>query len=209
MSTECTDLTEELERLTLGVLVVSSDARVLGMNSTASRLAAEGRGLSVGPEGIRAPCSDDTIVLRRLVAAASRNGARTGLYSGGILRLSSAGGRPAFEVLVAPFRAVNSAGLPRQGAAVIYIIDTTIASGAGGSGFAQVHGLTPAETKVASLIARGHNGRQAAEQLGVSYNTIKTHLRQIFAKTGASRQGGLIRLMMSAPAPGGPLHWGS
>jgi DNA-binding CsgD family transcriptional regulator len=44
--------------------------------------------------------------------------------------------------------------------------------------------LTEAEIRVAKLIADGHTNRSAAAQLGVSANTVGTHLRSVFAKLG-------------------------
>lgn len=42
--------------------------------------------------------------------------------------------------------------------------------------------LTPHETRLLKLIVEGHNYTTAAEQLGVSYNTIKFHMRHIYEK---------------------------
>jgi DNA-binding CsgD family transcriptional regulator len=42
--------------------------------------------------------------------------------------------------------------------------------------------LTPAERRVAMLIGAGHTNRSASTKLGVSVNTVGTHLRSVFAK---------------------------
>jgi DNA-binding CsgD family transcriptional regulator len=42
--------------------------------------------------------------------------------------------------------------------------------------------LTPAERRVALLIGTGHTNKSASTELGVSVNTIATHLRSVFAK---------------------------
>ena len=44
------------------------------------------------------------------------------------------------------------------------------------------HDLTPHETRLLKLLIDGHNYTTAAKQLGVSYNTIKFHVRNIFDK---------------------------
>ncbi|MEZ0091843.1 AAA family ATPase [Streptacidiphilus sp. EB129] len=44
--------------------------------------------------------------------------------------------------------------------------------------------LTDAERRVALLIAAGHSNRSAAGELGVSINTVGTHLRMVFGKLG-------------------------
>jgi DNA-binding CsgD family transcriptional regulator len=42
--------------------------------------------------------------------------------------------------------------------------------------------LTPTEVRVVELISAGHTNRSAAAQLGVSPNTVNTHLRAVFRK---------------------------
>jgi DNA-binding NarL/FixJ family response regulator len=42
--------------------------------------------------------------------------------------------------------------------------------------------LTPHETRLLKLLTEGYNYQTAAEKLGVSYNTIKFHVRNIFDK---------------------------
>ena len=44
--------------------------------------------------------------------------------------------------------------------------------------------LTDAERRVATLISEGHTNKSAASALGVSINTVGTHLRAVFAKLG-------------------------
>jgi DNA-binding CsgD family transcriptional regulator len=55
--------------------------------------------------------------------------------------------------------------------------------------------LTSAESRVAAAICRGLSGKAAARELGISYNTLKTHLKKIFRKTGTRRQTELIVLV--------------
>jgi DNA-binding CsgD family transcriptional regulator len=66
----------------------------------------------------------------------------------------------------------------------------------------KMYGLTPAQAGVAVLIVRGMSGPQAADKLEVSYNTLKTHLKRIFAKTGTRNQGALIRLIIAGGGRG-------
>ena len=42
--------------------------------------------------------------------------------------------------------------------------------------------LTPHETRLLKLLTEGYNYQNAAEKLGVSYNTVKFHVRHIFDK---------------------------
>jgi DNA-binding NarL/FixJ family response regulator len=42
--------------------------------------------------------------------------------------------------------------------------------------------LTPHETRLLKLLVEGHNYTTAAEELSVSYNTVKFHMRRIYEK---------------------------
>jgi DNA-binding NarL/FixJ family response regulator len=44
------------------------------------------------------------------------------------------------------------------------------------------HDLTPHETRVLKLLVDGHNYKTAAEELGVSVNTVSFHVRHIYEK---------------------------
>lgn len=66
---------------------------------------------------------------------------------------------------------------------------------------ARLFSLTPTEANLAMLLANGLTLDEASEQLGVSRNTTRTHLRAVFAKTGVTRQTGLVRLILKSVAP--------
>jgi DNA-binding CsgD family transcriptional regulator len=44
-------------------------------------------------------------------------------------------------------------------------------------------------------LSEGARPAQVAERCGISINTVRTHLRNIFDKTGVRRQSELIRLL--------------
>jgi DNA-binding CsgD family transcriptional regulator len=56
-------------------------------------------------------------------------------------------------------------------------------------------GLTPAEVRVASIIARGISPEQAAEELGVTRLTVSNQIKSIFGKTDTHRQSQLVALL--------------
>lgn len=68
--------------------------------------------------------------------------------------------------------------------------------------------LTEAERRVAKLIAAGHTNRSAASALGISVNTIGTHLRAVFTKLGVRSRVQLTNTLHAAdirlddPQPG-------
>ena len=60
---------------------------------------------------------------------------------------------------------------------------------------AQAHGLTPRETEVLTLLARGRNNAFVQEELTLTRNTVKTYIKRIYAKLGIHSQQELIDLV--------------
>ena len=55
--------------------------------------------------------------------------------------------------------------------------------------------LTEAERRVAYLIADGHTNKATAKSLGISINTVGTHLRSIYAKLGVQSRVQLANIL--------------
>ena len=56
--------------------------------------------------------------------------------------------------------------------------------------------LTPAEAKLASVIARGASPEIAAGELKISRETVRNQLKSVFAKTDTHRQSELVALLL-------------
>jgi len=63
-------------------------------------------------------------------------------------------------------------------------------------------GLTPAEARVAVRMARGSSTARVARELGVSLETVRTHLKRIYAKLGTTRQADLVRILLTRTRAG-------
>jgi DNA-binding CsgD family transcriptional regulator len=69
-------------------------------------------------------------------------------------------------------------------------------------------GLTPRELEVLTLVASGRANAHAAQELGISAATIKTHLERIYRKLGVKGRSEAARMLWTAPPltqPGNPL----
>jgi DNA-binding CsgD family transcriptional regulator len=64
-----------------------------------------------------------------------------------------------------------------------------------------IYGLSPAQARLARLIVDGHDLAAASGILGVSVNTLRTHLQRMFDRTGVRSQAALVRALLSAEAP--------
>jgi DNA-binding CsgD family transcriptional regulator len=59
-------------------------------------------------------------------------------------------------------------------------------------------GLTPAEARVALHLVAGETLRSAEAKLSITYEIARTHLKNIFGKTGTCRQAELVMVILTA-----------
>ncbi len=62
------------------------------------------------------------------------------------------------------------------------------------------YALTPAQSRVALAIYRGSTMKEAATQLQIAESTVRTHLNEVYAKTGTLRQGQLVLALAALQA---------
>jgi DNA-binding CsgD family transcriptional regulator len=63
-----------------------------------------------------------------------------------------------------------------------------------------VFGLTPAEARIATLLAEGLSLKQIADVQGTQHDTVRKQLRSIYQKTSTNRQPELVRLLLHLPS---------
>lgn len=86
-------------------------------------------------------------------------------------------------------------------AAAIFVQDPLAEAPTSGEGFAKLYGLTHGELRVLLAMLPGLGVKDAADILGISEATAKTHLQHIHAKTGISKQTELMRLFSGSTPP--------
>lgn len=199
------DLTESfLQHFPHAVLLVDSKGAVTGLNQRAAAIVAQGDGLFVCQDVLRCARPADTAALHRLIGDAAQCDGRRGAAARYGLRLRRSGRRP-LSVLMTPFRCQS---VVANGAVVIgvFVHDPECPPAIDVQVLRDWYGLTPAETRVAVLLAGGLSLKEIVERFGIGANTARTHLKSIFAKTETRRQGELIQLLLSHPVFGpGPV----
>jgi DNA-binding NarL/FixJ family response regulator len=66
---------------------------------------------------------------------------------------------------------------------------------------ARLHRLTATELRVLQSLVEGGSVRKIAQSLGISDATVKTHLQNLFKKTGMRRQIDLVKLVAGSASP--------
>lgn len=189
---------DALEREQTAILVVDADARILYVNKQAEALLRRGDGLCGLKGRLFARDRRAGDCLAGLIRGAASVASGVSGNSGGALAILR-GERLPLTVLVAPFRpARNGLGAPVP-AAILFVRDPerpTPMSIAAQSLF----GLTPAEGNIAGALAEGKSVDEIVSTLRISLNTARTHLKNIYAKTGTTRQAQLVSLLLQSVA---------
>jgi DNA-binding CsgD family transcriptional regulator len=187
-----------LNSLAVGVILLSPKGQVVTMNRAAERLLAESGGLQASREGLLAERAEESARLKQLVAEATAASAGAGLEPAGVLTVSRGNHSP-LQLLVFPVRGFDlDERHPVR--AIVVAGDSAQRVGPAHDTLRVLFGLTPAECRLATLLADGHSPTAMTEMGGVSRNTLKSQLSSIYGKTGTSRQAQLVRLLLQLPA---------
>jgi DNA-binding CsgD family transcriptional regulator len=194
-----------LERLPQAVVLVDSRGAVGALNERAAMIVAQGDGLMIHHGILRCACPADTGALHRLIAGAAQRNGRGDGATRCALRIHRPVGRRPLTALITALRSTTAGQI---GEAVIAVLanDPELAPAIDVQMLRDWYDLTPAEARVAMLLASGLSVDEIVERLGIGANTARTHLKSIFGKTETRRQGELIRLLLSNPTlePGLP-----
>jgi DNA-binding CsgD family transcriptional regulator len=84
--------------------------------------------------------------------------------------------------------------------AIVFILEWDDMGSPPAAQLADYFGLTRAEARLAAALAKGASLEDCTVRFGISKNTVRSQIRAIFDKTGASRQGDLIARILRSPA---------
>jgi DNA-binding CsgD family transcriptional regulator len=148
-------------------------------------------------EGLGARHAEESARLARLIEEATDIAEDRGVKSAELLTVSRSD-RLALLLLVCPVRGfhVDDAHPVR---AIVFVSDPAQRVRPTPATLHALYGLTPAEYRLAMLLADGKEPNAIAEMIGVSRNTLKTQLAGIYRKTGTSRQAQLVGLLLQLP----------
>jgi DNA-binding CsgD family transcriptional regulator len=180
-----------LDRLADGVIVLDRKARVLFTNGAARRIAEQGAVRLQQPIATDSPAHSQR--LNELIRAALQGAA------GGTMSLPRDVNGRLLTILVSSIRSKDLGRLSDVGvkdaAVLLFVIDPANRRSIPLGQIMDAYGLTHAEARVALAASSGNTVIETAQSLGLSPNTIKTHLRHVFAKTGTGRQAELAGLI--------------
>ncbi|MBT0963865.1 helix-turn-helix transcriptional regulator [Denitromonas iodatirespirans] len=190
-------MTQVFDRLGCGILLCDLDGRVLWMNHSAEALLASDSALRLSADDcLRARRTTDASRLQEAIADVALAG------SGGADRYLALGdsGVDALHLSVQPFRRHAQHPQGYAGSVLVAVSRTCAGASVAPAAVADLLGLTPAEGQLVSALVEGKTLEESARLRGVSIGTVRGQLKQVFSKTGVSRQAELVRVVLSSAA---------
>lgn len=184
---------ESLEALPQPCWVLRRSLQIDHANARARELMSSSAWLKVDPQGLRAIGDLDRAALMSAVGAAAMGGGAcwsAAIVQGSRLR------RVLLRVVPVAQSAPYATAWPH--AQALLTLDLPVPDEVDRLWLARLaahHRLTPSETRVLERLGAGANPKQIADELQVSYTTVRTHLRALTSKTGCRRQAELVRLL--------------
>ena len=190
---------EALNHLQEGVILLDARGLVLFANDAANLTLRQEKALKLTSAGIRAMSPLEDKKLARLVAEAIATGNGRGFQAAAAMTIELEFPRRFLHLSVTPLRSRAIQFGKASPVAAIFLADNARETMAPTRLLAQLYGLTPAEARLAQLLASGISIKEASEKLNVSQNTLRTQLKSIFSKTDVNRQSELVRLLLTGP----------
>ena len=196
-----------LDRIPSGVLLFNSDGAVAFANGAAHRVLDQKDGLRLCARpgdreaDLLAGGSHVQDLLDEAVREAIAPDIRSPRHFSRALTIPRLSGKTAYVLHFSSLPSRNEFGVgadaPR---AIAFLNDGAAPIRLDGGLLKSTYGLTVAEIRTAELMADGCSLEEAATQLDVSVNTVKTQLKQIYDKTNTNNRAKLVRLLMALTA---------
>ena len=146
-------------------------------------------------------------VLRNVIAAASGGDGAVGTDGVAIPLSSKPGQNWVADVLPLTSGARRQAGGLHSAVAAVFVRKRSPASPPSLEALATLYRLTASEVRVLDAVMKVSSVRALADLLGSSQGTVKTHLQNLFRKTGTARQSELVKLIAGfEPPPAIDMH---
>ena len=188
-------LTALLAHTRSGVIQLDRRGRIVEANDHARALLRRGDGLSDQGGSLHARAPADDATLQKLLAGALPRFGDQGVS--GSMMVRRALDLPGLVLHVSPVDDGESDIRARRVAALALIVDPGGRTRIDPALVAATLGLTPMESRVAVRLAEGRTVRDIARALGRTENTVRWHMKNIFAKHNLSRQFELVQLVLA------------
>jgi DNA-binding CsgD family transcriptional regulator len=192
---------DALDGLSAGMLFMDSSGRITHANESGRAMIADGNVLRAKLGRLLANDPEVNRALRDIFLAAATSDAAIGNRGVGVPLVGLDGERYVAHVLPLSSGARRGAGVSYAAAAALFVQKAALATHSPPEVIAKTYQLTPMEVRVLLAIVEVGGAPQVAETLGIGEGTVKTHLKHLYQKTGATRQADLVKLFAGYTSP--------
>jgi DNA-binding CsgD family transcriptional regulator len=193
-----------LDRIRAGVLLLDSEGLVIFANNAVNRIVADADGIKLSAKPGTASrlelVADFLPATQRLLAQAIRGAIAPEILAtthfSRSVPIPRRSGRAPYMVQFSNLPAQSTGGFHRSARAIAFLTDPAEPMQADTGFLKTSFGLTPAEIRVAQLLAEGNSAERVAVILDVSVNTVRTQIKQLYAKTGVDSRARFVKLML-------------
>lgn len=190
-------LAEILDRLPTGVLVFDARHSPVIVNRSARRILELRDGFTIERGRPRLADRSQDGVFQTLLAKACEVALSGQRAVGDVMQVSRPSGRRAFALMVAPLLDAPPGSDAGEAVSVAFITDPDTGPVTTTEVLEQLYSLTRAEAELVRMLSEGRSLEQVATARGVTMNTVRSQLKQVFSKTDTKRQGELVRLVLT------------
>ncbi|MBM3543632.1 MAG: helix-turn-helix transcriptional regulator [Alphaproteobacteria bacterium] len=182
-----------------GVIVLNCHGDIISMNSRAKKILATGESIRDVEGRLHALRGADDRALQAIIAD------KLALHSSGVggerslLSIARLGAKLPLVLRIAALPQDKSIVLPSAPALLVFLSDIGEGPLLTEAELEQLFGLSRREAALAMHLAEGVTLPEAIRRMGISHNTGRAHLREIFSKTGAHSQLQLVWLLNKVP----------
>ena len=191
-----------LNRLGMGVLILNDTGTIVVANDEGERVLGAADGLLRSPNSHITTADDATAIqLDAMLRHTARAARLEQPQPPGSLQVPRLTRGEHYMVEIAPFRDDGGEmGSPFVGVLML-IVDPDHRDMVAVDGLVKSYGLTPTETQVCGMIARGMTLREIADSRSVSLDTVKSQSRSIYGKTMTRNRRELVQRAQSIAPP--------
>ncbi len=194
-------LTDALDRLAAGVLLVDAAGRTVFANAVAGQLLNAGRLLRNGPAGLATTDVAANRALQRALASLDQSEAAFDTVGTAILLSSEQNERWLAHVLPLTSGARQESAARHSAVAAVFVRKASLDIPTPLETIARLYKLTGTEVRVLHAIVDTGGVPDIATSLGISESTVRTHVKRLFDKTSTHRQADLVKLVAAHASP--------
>lgn len=191
-------------RRTIGMITLDKTSNVLQLNTAAEQYLHENDGLSLSRNRVNIDKSNLNEKLHQYIQEALQSRLNNVQENAGIainaLAVPRNSGKADYQLVIKPLPVDDLDASEITPYLAIFIKDPGQRLDISVRTLMKVYQLTISEASIAILLSEGYTSDRVAEELGIKKNTVRAHLRALFAKTGVTQQSMLVSLVLTSLA---------